>query len=239
MNSQPANHSTYEKAGPQYWFALSLTYLLMPVSLFLSAWDLNWWQGWVYTVLIVTIGIGSRIWAETRHPGLMAERGKFGRKQNVKPWDKVLAPLMAVSISFPLFIVAGLDHRFGWSPSFPIWLNITGFILIAFGYTFASWAIAENKFFSVMTRIQLDRGHEVCDSGPYRIVRHPGYGGNILPLPGLAFALGSVWTLIPALFALIVTIIRTALEDRALQKELPGYKEYTKRVRYRLIPGIY
>jgi len=88
-------------------------------------------------------------------------------------------------------------------------------------------------------RIQTDRGHVVCDGGPYRIVRHPGYAGNILPLLGIALALSSLWTLIPAAMALVIAVIRTALEDRTLQEELPGYKEYARRVRYRLFPGIY
>lgn len=169
----------------------------------------------------------------------MAERGKLGRGQNVKAWDRILAPLMATSITFPLFIVAGLDHHFGWSPAFPVWVNIVGLILAAFGYSFATWAIVENQFFALMMRIQLDRGHKLCDTGPYRFVRHPGYAGNILPLFAIIIALNSVWVVIPAVFALIVTIIRTALEDKALQQELPGYLEYTQKVRFRLIPGIY
>ncbi len=146
---------------------------------------------------------------------------------------------MAVSVSFPLVIVAGLDHRFGWSQGFPGALSILGFLMIALGYALASWALAENRFFSSVVRIQMDRGHEVCDSGPYRIVRHPGYAGNILPLPGIALALGSEWTFIPAAGAVIIAVIRTALEDRALQEELPGYREYAQRVRYRLVPWIY
>ncbi|MFA5617720.1 MAG: isoprenylcysteine carboxylmethyltransferase family protein [Syntrophorhabdaceae bacterium] len=157
----------------------------------------------------------------------------------MKPWDKALAPLLAVSVSFPLFIVAGLDHRYGWSPVFPSWLSIVGLIVIALGYAFGGWALVENRFFSGVVRIQTDRGHVVCDSGPYGIVRHPGYAGNILSLPGIALALGSVWTLIPAAVALTIAVVRTALEDRTLQEELPGYREYARRVRYRLIPGIY
>ncbi len=180
-------------------------------------------------MLIFAAGIGSRTWAERRHPGLLAERGNFRKAPGVKTWDKVLAPLMAISISFPLVIVAGLDHRLRWSPVFPPWLNVLGFVLIAGGYAFASWAAAENRFFS----------GTVCDSGPYRIIRHPGYAGNMLPLPGIALALGSVWTLIPAAVALIIVVIRTAFEDRMLQEELPGYQDYARRVRYRLIPGIY
>jgi protein-S-isoprenylcysteine O-methyltransferase Ste14 len=146
---------------------------------------------------------------------------------------------MALSISFPLVIVAGLDHRFGWSPEFPLWLIVLGLILIALGYAFGVWAFVENRFFSSTVRIQTDRGHVVCDSGPYRIVRHPGYAGNILPLLGIVLALGSVWTLIPAAVALIIAVIRTTLEDQTLQEELPGYRDYARRVHYRLLPGIF
>ena len=79
----------------------------------------------------------------------------------------------------------------------------------------------------------------MCDSGPYRLVRHPGYAGNIPPLLGIVLALGSVWALVPAVVTLIITVVRTALEDRTLQEELPGYRDYARRVRYRLIPAIY
>jgi len=146
---------------------------------------------------------------------------------------------MALSTSFLLVIVAGLDHRLQWSPVFPPWLILLGLILVALGYTFGVWALAENRFFSGVVRIQIDRGHMVCDSGPYRIVRHPGYAGNILALPGIVLALGSVWALIPAAIASIIAVIRTALEDRTLQEELPGYRDYARRVRYRLLPPIY
>jgi protein-S-isoprenylcysteine O-methyltransferase Ste14 len=138
-----------------------------------------------------------------------------------------------------MVIVAGLDHRFGWSDAFPVWVNLLGLILVAAGYAFAVWALIENRYFSGVVRIQTDRGHVVCDSGPYRIVRHPGYAGNILPLPGIVLALSSLWTLIPAAAALIIIVARTVLEDRTLQVELPGYREYAQRVRYKLIPWIY
>jgi protein-S-isoprenylcysteine O-methyltransferase Ste14 len=169
----------------------------------------------------------------------MAERQNIENIQNAKSWDKVLAPLMAVSVGYPMVFVAGLDHRYDWSAEFPAGLIVVGFILISVGYSFAAWALAENRFFSSVVRIQTDRGHVVCDSGPYRVVRHPGYAGNILALPGIVLALGSVWTLIPAAAASIITVIRTVLEDQTLQEELPGYGDYARRVRYRLIPWIY
>jgi protein-S-isoprenylcysteine O-methyltransferase Ste14 len=179
------------------------------------------------------------MWAEKRHPGILAERVKFAKSTDTKPWDKILAPLVSISVSYPLIIVAGLDHRFGWTAPFPIGLNIFGLILCAVGYGFAIWALVENRFFSTVVRIQLDREQAVCDSGPYRIVRHPGYAGNILALPGIVLALNSLWVVIPAAVALILVVTRTALEDRTLQEELPGYKNYAQRVRFRLFPGVY
>lgn len=221
------------------WARLVVVYLLIPLILFLCGGDPGWWQAWIYALLILAAGIGGRMWAEQRHPGLMAERQNVENIRNAKAWDKVLAPLMAVSIGYPMVAVAGLDHRYHWSPEFPLWLIVAGFILIAFGYAFASWALAENRFFSSVVRIQADRGHAVCDTGPYRFVRHPGYAGNVLALFGIVLALASVWTLVPAAVASVIAVIRTLLEDRTLQDELPGYRDYAGRVRYRLIPWIY
>ena len=221
------------------WTGLTAVYALHACVLMLCGYDWGWWQGWAYSLLFASSGIGIRIWAERRHPGLMAERAQLSRAQDVKSWDRLLAPLMALSLGLPLFVVAGLDHHFGWSPDFPSWLNIVGLVLAAAGYGFAGWAFLENRFFAAVVRIQSERGHVVCDTGPYKIVRHPGYSGSVLPPFAMAVALGSLWTLIPAAAAVVIAVVRTTLEDRTLQKELPGYREYAERVRYRLIPGIY
>ena len=239
MSSNEDDTKVTLAASPRQWISLVVVYLFIPLVLLVCGGDVGWWQAWSYSLLIVAAGPGGRIWAERRHPGLMAERQNMEKAQNAKAWDKVLAPLMALSVSFPLVIVAGLDHRFGWSPVFPLWLILLGFLLISLGYAFATWALIENRFFSSVVRIQVDRGHVVCDSGPYRIVRHPGYAGNILALPGIVLALSSTWTLIPAAAALIIAVFRTVLEDQTLQDELPGYPDYARRVRYRLIPRIY
>jgi len=225
--------------APRQWFNVVAVHLSIPLALLACGGDAGWWHAWGYALLIVAAGVGGRLWAERRHPGLMAERQNLDSIQDAKPWDKALAPLMALSVGYPPVIVAGLDHRYGWSPAFPLWLIVAGFVLIALGYAFAAWALAENRFFSSVVRIQTDRGHAVCDSGPYRMVRHPGYAGILPPLLGIALALGSVWSLVPAAAALTVAVIRTALEDRTLLEELPGYRDYARRVRYRLVPGIY
>lgn len=220
---------------------LMLTHLLIPLLLFLGSRDLGWWQAWLFSAMLLAAGLGGRWLAERKHPGLLKERQRtrFEDTSDVKPWDKILAPLLGVSLSFPLVIVAGLDHRTEWSPVFPPWTSVIGFAIIAAGYTLGVWALVENRFFSSMVRIQTDRGHVVCNSGPYKFIRHPGYAGNILALPGIVLALTSLWVIIPAAAALVIAVVRTALEDRTLQNELPGYQEYARRVRFRLIPGIY
>ena len=239
MSAKTVSEEAAQIVSPRQWIRLVVVYLLIPLTLLICGGDLDWWQAWLYSLLIFAVGIGGRMWAEQRHPGLLAERQNIENFQNAKDWDKVLAPLMAVSIGFLMVIVAGLDHRYNWSPEFPLWLIVIGFILISLGYAFAAWALAENRFFFSVVIIQTDRGHVVCDSGPYRFVRHPGYAGTILSLFGIVLALGSVWTLIPAGVASIITVIRTVLEDQALRKELPGYRDYARRVPYRLIPEIY
>jgi protein-S-isoprenylcysteine O-methyltransferase Ste14 len=239
MTPKTASQKSVQTVSPRQWLRLIVVYLSIPLVLFVCGGDFGWWQAWLYSLLIFAAGIGGRIWAEQRHPGLLAERQSIENIKSAKSWDKVLAPLMALSLGFPMVIVAGLDHRYGWSPVFPLWLIVTGFFLTTLGYAFAAWALAENRFFYSVVLIQRNRGHVVCDSGPYRIVRHPGYAGNVPPLLGIALAFSSVWTLIPGAVALIITVIRTALEDQTLQDDLPGYREYAQRVRYRLIPGVY
>ena len=143
------------------WIRVILVYLLIPLILLISGGDSGWWQAWLYSLLILAAGIGGRLFAEHRHPGLTAERQNIENIQNAKAWDKLLAPLMAVSISYPMVIVAGLDHRYNWSPDFPLWFSVTGFIMIALGYTFATWAMIENRFFSSVVLIQTEGGHKV------------------------------------------------------------------------------
>ncbi len=222
-----------------YWASVTAFYALHAFVLMLCGYDRGWWQGWAYSFLFCSAGVGLRVLAERRHPGLMAERAQLSRAPGIKSWDRLLAPLMALSLGLPLFVVAGLDHRFQWSPDFPSWLNIIGLVLASAGYGFSGWALVENRFFSAVVRIQSERGHAVCDTGPYEIVRHPGYSGSVLATFAMVVALDSVWTLIPAIAALVIAVVRTSLEDRTLQKELPGYREYADRVRYRLILGIY
>ena len=228
-----------EHATAANWSAVASAYLLVPLIAVGISGDLGWWQAWVLSLLVLVAGVVGRVAADRRHPGLQADRMRFGRGQRVMRWDKVLSPLMGVTVLYLPVVVGALDHRFGWTAPFPPWMNAAGLLICALGYAFAVWALVENRFFTSLVRIQKDRGHQVCDSGPYRFVRHPGYAGNLLAVVGIPVALDSAWAFAASGVAIAVSALRTGLEDRALQGELPGYREYATRVSYRLLPGLW
>lgn len=198
----------------------------------------GWWQAWVYAAVCILGFIASRALAARRNPDLITERAKFLRHEDAKPWDKVLAPLVGLGGGV-IPIIAGLDALFGWPPDFGLPLELAALLIFLAGYALGAWALIENRFFSGMVRIQTDRGQHVISSGPYARVRHPGYAGALLSYLAVPFLLDSLWALVPVLLLGLVLVIRTRLEDTALQTELPGYAEYAQRVRYRLLPGVW
>lgn len=220
---------------------LVITFLFVVVAPFLpllisQQWD--WWQAWVHAIVSIGGFVISRALAARRHPDLLAERARMLRHADAKPWDKTLAPLVGLGGAM-IPLVAGLDALFGWSAGFSLPVEIVALAFILAGYALGSYALIENAYFSGMVRLQIDRGQQVVSSGPYRWVRHPGYAGALLAYLATPFLLDSVWTLLPALFLTAVLIVRTRLEDQTLQVELPGYREYAQRVRYRLAPGVW
>jgi protein-S-isoprenylcysteine O-methyltransferase Ste14 len=138
-----------------------------------------------------------------------------------------------------MYAVAGLDSgRYRWSPDFHLILPIIGIVLTISGQLLFLTAQKQNKFFSSTVRIQSDREHTVCDTGLYKIVRHPAYMvNNTKRLDSLLFE--SLWSIIPAALLVVIHFIRTFLEDRALKEELSGYLDYSKKTRYLLIPGLW
>lgn len=118
-------------------------------------------------------------------------------------------------------------------------VKVAALAVILAGYVIATHALIENRFFSGIVRIQADRGHRVISSGPYRIIRHPGYAGSLLVYAAAPVFLDAPWAFLPAVLLIIALIVRTALEDRTLRRELAGYEEYAQRVRYRLMPGVW
>ncbi len=144
-----------------------------------------------------------------------------------------LTPVMAIPI-----LAALDDGRYHWS-RLPWWVCLMGYTFLIVGLAGMTWAQAVNKFFEATVRIQTDRGHTVIDTGPYAIVRHPGYSAGYLIFVGMPLALGSLWALTPAILLCPLLVLRTIWEDQTLREELDGYREYSQRVRYRLIPGMW
>ena len=200
----------------------------------------NWWEAWVYALIGVFGFIVSRVLVNKRHPDLIAERAKYMQHENTKPWDQILARLLGLGGAL-IPLTAGLDMRYGWTANeFGLPAKLTALVMIILGYVFGSWALLENRFFSGVVRIQKERGHHVVSTGPYAWVRHPGYAGALLTYWLTPIFLDSLWTFVPVTALTLVLIIRTSLEDRTLQEELPGYKEYAaQKTRYRLLPGIW
>lgn len=199
-------------------------------------WD--WWEAWIYAAISTVGFVASRLLVSRRHPGLIDERARSMEMEGAKSWDRLLAPLVALG-GVLIAVLAGLDHRFGWSTALPLWIKLASLVIFILGYLLGTWAMLENEFFSGVVRIQKDRGHSVVSTGPYAWVRHPGYASALFVYLITPLLLDSIWSFIPALMLVIVLVLRTALEDRTLQEELPGYKEFTKKTKYRLIPGIW
>jgi protein-S-isoprenylcysteine O-methyltransferase Ste14 len=216
-----------------------VTFLLLMAVLFLAAGKLDWWEGWAYVIQAFIVIVFSRAILLRKNPDLARERADAGKKENVKPWDRILMPLMASVLPLVSWIVCGLDERFGWTPDLPNGIQFIALFLIFAGSMLGTWAMIANRFFSSHVRIQTERGHTVVSSGPYRFVRHPGYAGNIVAWIAAPVFFGSTWAAIPAILAIVVTVTRTALEDRTLREELPGYGDYAQIVRHRLVPGIW
>ena len=223
---------------PRLIIQLLLFILLVPLLPLLISWCWDWWEGWVFALGMILSFVISRWLASRRNPDILVERGKITKHANIEPWDKTLAVLLGIAGMF-LPLAGGLDARFGHPAGFPLWLHLTAAALYLAGMTFASWALIANRFFSGVVRIQKDRGQSVVKSGPYRWLRHPGYAGALLSYLAAPFLLDSWWTFAPAVALTIIMVTRTALEDRTLQEKLPGYKDYTREVRYRLFPGIW
>jgi protein-S-isoprenylcysteine O-methyltransferase Ste14 len=215
------------------------TTLLMAAALFLPAGRWDWWEGWVYLIYTAGTLFLSRIVLIKKYPDTAQERMDAGKKENVKVWDKYLVQIVAVIMPIAAWVIAGLDFRFKWSPELTDSIQITAFVVSCAASIFSTWAMFANPFFSSHVRIQTDRGHTVTRSGPYRFVRHPGYAGAVVSWMAAGIFFGSYWMAIPILLIIAVFVVRTALEDRTLQNELPGYKEYTSEVKCRLIPGIW
>ena len=205
--------------------------------LFISAGTLHWMRAWIYVGLVSIYWVISTAVLVKVNPEMLNARGKVVR-EGTKSFERIWVVIYP-TLTFSNLVVMGFDAvRFQWS-SMPFGLAILGIIILIPACVIGTWAMAVNKFFEWTARIQDDRQQYVCTSGPYKIMRHPGYTGAIVSILAYPFILGSWWGFVLTGISTIIIVIRTALEDRMLQNELPGYREYARQVKYRLIPFVW
>jgi protein-S-isoprenylcysteine O-methyltransferase Ste14 len=219
-----------------YWIKPFLGTILFFAIIFVSAGRIDFWQGLIYVsiglIMLLLNFTFLRIDSE-----LLKERSKPG--ENTKKWDKTILGLSFL-VTISMYIIAGLDSgRYHWSPDFHWSIYLLGIILTLLGQLLFLIAQKQNRFFSSTVRIQTDREHIVCESGLYKIVRHPAYLGSIIQAIGFPFLFGSLWSIIPISMMIILFIIRTIMEDKILKNELKGYLEYSYKTRYKIIPYVW
>lgn len=223
---------------PRGSFLRSLVQIaILGLLLFGSAGRLDWPQGWAFLLFFVLCGSALGVWLQRTDPALLAERMRSPFAADQRPRDRAI--IIALMLCFAGWLVLmGLDRRFGWSVM-PVWLQGIGAVL--FVLAFAGWVpvLRANSFATTAIRLQPDRGQRVISTGPYAVVRHPMYSVALVFLPGIALLLGSWWGLAPILVIIPLLAARTLGEEEVLLAGLPGYRDYTTKVRYRLVPGLW
>lgn len=213
-----------------------ITTLFFSALLFVSAGRIDYTEGWVY-LLTTLITTALNILFVRSDDELMKERSSPG--EGTKNWDKAILGVSLLTF-IATMIAGGLDSG-RYHPSVEMdwgWMS-AGVLMMVGGQLIFLIARNTNRFFSTVVRIQRERGHMVCDTGLYAVIRHPGYLGMIISNAGIPFVLRSEWSLLPAAVSILLMVLRTHLEDRTLKAELTGYEGYTLRVRARLVPGIW
>jgi len=208
----------------------------MAVALFWSAGKVLWWPAWGALAVMAAWTAATAVIIYRYNPELLRER--LGPRQGARRWDAAIVSSLGL-VTLARYIVAGLDERYGWSGDFPSAAQIAALLVCALGYAVFTWATYSNAYFSQIVRIQSERGHAVVSGGPYRWVRHPAYAGAILYELAVSILLASWWSLAISALSAGLLVLRTALEDRFLMRELDAYSEYAGGVRYRLLPGVW
>lgn len=220
--------------------ALSLGLLLVyPVIVLGLAGDWRWWAGWLFALWIVALSAITTVYLYRHDPALLAERWQRPGAAGQQAWDVHL--VYAIALWWLLWLVVmPLDaKRYGWSPTFPLWVQALGAVCLLGAAFFLFRAFADNTFLSPLVRLQAERRHRVVDTGVYAIVRHPMYLGADLMMVGAPLMLGSVWALVIGLVFVGILAGRILGEEAMLTAELPGYAAYKAKVRYRLVPYLW
>ena len=238
--SAPMNPQLTPTVSAKAWLSVSVRIAAFPLALLLPAGTLQWWEAWSVIGLWLVYAVAMTVFLSRHDPALLAERLKASPLQEgQKAWYKVVMVLILI-VGFGLYIVPGFDVvRFEWSEPLPVWVEILAMVVHLPGFIFLAWVMRENTYLSRVVKIDQERGHRVITTGPYSFVRHPMYSAVIVMVFAVPLALGSRFGLIPATLMVALLVVRTYLEDRTLYAELPGYSDYAKNTRYRLIPGIW
>jgi protein-S-isoprenylcysteine O-methyltransferase Ste14 len=196
-------------------------------------------RAWLFLAVSLVGMFGNVVVVALANPELLNHRGQWKTKTDAKAWDRKLLRVFGLFSLNIVPIVMGLDvGRYHWS-NLGLWATVLGVALFSLGWILLTWAMLVNTHFEATVRIQTDRDHHVVTTGPYAIVRHPGYVGASLWALGSPLIVGSAYGLIPAAITAGLLVLRTGLEDKTLQAELAGYADYAQRVHYRLLPGIW
>ncbi|QIV83446.1 methyltransferase family protein [Mycolicibacterium frederiksbergense] len=203
--------------------------------LFWPAGTFDYWQAWVFLAVFIATTILPSIYLAVRHPDALTRRLKAGPSAETRPAQRIIMTL-TVALVVATFVLSSLDHRFGWS-QVPMWLVVTGNVLVAAGLSVAQLVVMQNHYAAATVRVEADQ--PLVSTGLYGLVRHPMYTGAAVMMVGTPLALGSLWGLLGVAASAPVIVARIRDEEQMLTEELTGYPEYRTRVRYRLVPYLW
>lgn len=206
--------------------------IIMIAMFFLPAGSFAYWEAWVYLILILVSMLAFLAYFLKADPELLERRMRSKEKETEQ---RLIIGIMSVCFIF-IFLIPGFDQRFGWS-RVPVIMVIIADIVVLLGYGFVFLVLRENSYASRI--IEVEKDQKVISSGPYAMVRHPMYVGVAMMFLFTPLALGSYWALIPSILMIFVLVPRIFNEEKVLERDLVGYREYMQKVRYRLIPGIW
>jgi len=209
--------------------------VVLGLMLFVPAGTFNYWQAWLFLAVVVLSTWIRSIYLLRKHPVALQRRMRGGPTAETRMAQKVIIAGLYLSLA-AMVVVSALDHRFGWSPV-PTAICLVGAVLVAVGLEVIALVVIQNSY--AAATVQVEAGQTVVSTGMYGLVRHPMYTGNVIMMVGIPLALGSYWGLVFVVPGLIVLASRIRDEEKLLQKELDGYREYTQKVRYRLVPCMW
>lgn len=213
--------------------------LIFPALLLILSGDLLWPSGWIFCIWFVLLCYSTILYLYKKDPALLEERYRKPGTGNQEVWDRSVVYGLVIGFTFWIVIMPLDAKRFGWSPVFPLWLNILGGVMLAGSFFLFFRSYTDNTFLSPLVRFQEERKQQVVSTGVYGIVRHPMYLGAILMFAGAPLLLGSGYGLLPGLALTVLLMVRINGEEKMLARELEGYREYMQKVRYRLVPFLW